>query len=191
MRFCYDREKQRRGKITSKVKYSQKVELPLSDGSTCAYTLYAVVVHSGISLDAGHYYTLARSSDLCPEDVTNQEKSYVPWYLFNDSQVSRTDFDTLISLSNKYPYDTPYLLWYRKIECQDNSYSSCATDFPALPPDLKRLIDDDNTQFVRERLQHTSRPPKVTWKSPRDDDDDQGDFQGDILRDNPGSRFVF
>lgn len=189
MRFCYDRAIQRRSKIVSKVKYSRRLELPLSDGSACSYVLYAVVVHSGITLDAGHYYTLARSSEFCPEDISEGEKSNVPWYLFNDSQVSKTDFDTLIGRSNKYPNDTPYLLWYRRVENPDNS---CFTsDLPTLPPELKRLIDEDNAQFVRERLQHAGRPPTVSWKSPPNDDDDQGGYQGDILRSSPGSRFVF
>lgn len=46
------------------------------------YRLYAAVVHSGVSLDSGHYYTFAREK----EDV---------WYKFNDSYVSKSTLSEL------------------------------------------------------------------------------------------------
>ena len=111
LRFHYDRLLQRRGKITTQVSYPQRLNLPVDGGATVSYVLYAVVIHSGVTLDGGHYYTLARSSNLGPDDVLERDNNTAPWFMFNDSQVSRTNFESLISLSRKYTTDTPYLLW--------------------------------------------------------------------------------
>lgn len=46
------------------------------------YQLYAAVVHSGHSLDSGHYYTIAREKDQT-------------WYKFNDSHVSFSSLQEL------------------------------------------------------------------------------------------------
>lgn len=45
------------------------------------YKLYAAVVHSGMSLDSGHYYTFAQNDDR--------------WFKFNDSYVTKSDIDEL------------------------------------------------------------------------------------------------
>ncbi|XP_046648592.1 ubiquitin carboxyl-terminal hydrolase 35-like [Daphnia pulicaria] len=195
LRFHYDRLLQRRGKITTQVSYPQRLELPIEGGTTVTYVLYAVVIHSGVTLDGGHYYTLARSSDLSPEDILGNGNSTEPWFMFNDSQVSRTDFESLISLSRKYPTDTPYLLWYRRVsDDQDGSFPDQGKSTPSvpliLPTDLKRMVDEDNAKFVQERLRNISRPIRSSWMPPKKDDD-QDPHRRDPFQDNSGSRFIF
>ena len=174
LRFRFDRLLQRRGKITAQVEYPQQLELPVN-GNMEMYILYAVVIHSGLTLDGGHYYTLARSSQT---DVLNST-----WYMFNDSQVTYTDFQSLIELSKKYPTDTPYLLWYRR--------ASDGISLNELPPlvlaaDLKQQVDFDNLKFSREK----QMPAKHQRHWPRNNDNDDDDVSGHF-HDNTGSRFVF
>lgn len=191
LRFHYDRLLHRRGKITTKVSYPQRLELPIDGGKTVGYVLYAVVIHSGITLDGGHYYTLARSSQLNGEDFLNHGRTTEPWFMFNDSQVSRTDFESLISLSHKYPTDTPYLLWYRRVtDDQDSALDKRSSETKISPEDLKRLVDEDNEKFLRERIQTINRPLRTNWTPPKNDDD-QDNYQGDSFQDNNGSRFIF
>lgn len=195
LRFHYDRLLQRRGKITTQVSYPQRLDLPIEGGATVSYVLYAVVIHSGVTLDGGHYYTLARSSDLSPEDILGNGNSTAPWFMFNDSQVSRTDFESLISLSRKYPTDTPYLLWYRRVsDDQEGSLPDRGTNTHSvpliLPTDLKRLVDEDNAKFVQERLRNISRQTRGNWMPPKKDDD-QDAHRRDPFQDNNGSRFIF
>lgn len=189
LRFHYDRLLQRRGKITTQVSYPQRLDLPIDGGKTVSYVLYAVVIHSGITLDGGHYYTLARSSTLNAEDIHGNSSE--PWFMFNDSQVSRTDFESLISLSRKYPTDTPYLLWYRRLDEQDVSDGTRRSPSAPihLPEDLKRIVDEDNAKFLRERLQTMSRLTRSNWAPPKNDDEDS--HRGDPFQDNNGSRFIF
>ena len=66
------------------------------------YQLYAVVVHSGMSMDAGHYYTYASDE---PDS----------WYMFNDSYVTKCSAGDVHRL--RAP-NTPYILFYRLVEQQ-------------------------------------------------------------------------
>lgn len=189
LRFHYDRLLQRRGKITTQVNYPLLLNLPVDGGVTVSYALYAVVIHSGVTLDGGHYYTLARnSSDLNASGASGS----TPWFMFNDSQVSRTDFESLISLSRKYPTDTPYLLWYRKVNdgAVESGCPGSVSVPPVLPTDLKRLVDDDNAKFVREKLHTINRSVRTNWTPPKKDDDEDN-YRGDTFHDNNGSRFIF
>lgn len=61
--------------ITVKVRSGQEVR-------AVEYKLYAAVVHSGISLDSGHYYTFGREKEQA-------------WYKFNDSFVSTSTLHEL------------------------------------------------------------------------------------------------
>ncbi|EFX73375.1 hypothetical protein DAPPUDRAFT_109864 [Daphnia pulex] len=180
LRFHYDRLLQRRGKITTQVSYPQRLELPIEGGTTVTYVLLAVVIHSG-RFESRRYFGNGNSTE--------------PWFMFNDSQVSRTDFESLISLSRKYPTDTPYLLWYRRVsDDQDGSFPDQGKSTPSvpliLPTDLKRMVDEDNAKFVQERLRNISRPIRSSLTPPKNDDD-QDPHRRDPFQDNSGSRFIF
>ena len=83
------------------------------------YSLYAIVVHSGYSSDGGHYYTYARQPpNLTSEDGPEAEEAVnksSTWYIFNDSKVSFTTFDSFKTISKRFPRDTAYLLFYQKV----------------------------------------------------------------------------
>lgn len=79
--FCYDSRYHTRSKLhINKMSHDEVIKVNVVVGEevrTVNYKLYAAVVHSGISLDSGHYYTFARD---------NNEV----WYKFNDNYVSTT-----------------------------------------------------------------------------------------------------
>lgn len=118
----------------------------LEEIATVHYDIYAGVVHSGFSMDSGHYYTYAA-------DATNK------WYKFNDSIVtpSRTE-----ELHNLTPPNTPYILFYqmgaRSNETPDTSASTkvIKVDVPSpltleeLPRDLRDMVTHDNYAFSEE-----------------------------------------
>lgn len=60
------------------------------------YRLKAVVVHCGINIDSGHYYTFA-------SDANDN------WFKFNDSHISRS---SLNELTQSTSLNTPYILFY-------------------------------------------------------------------------------
>ncbi|XP_061399161.1 ubiquitin carboxyl-terminal hydrolase 35 [Musca vetustissima] len=150
--FKYDQKYHMRAKLMHKVFHDEKVSLKvcspqtLEEIATVHYDIYAGVVHSGFSMDSGHYYTYAA-------DATNK------WYKFNDSIVtpSRTE-----ELHNLTPPNTPYILFYqmgaRSNETPETSASTkvIKVDVPSpltleeLPRDLREMVNHDNYAFAEE-----------------------------------------
>lgn len=62
-RFLFERGSGRCRKLLAPVCMAGRLQLPLADGGAATFRLYAAVVHAGASLDAGHYYCLARPAD--------------------------------------------------------------------------------------------------------------------------------
>lgn len=120
------------------------------------YQLYAVVVHSGMSMDAGHYYTYA-------SDEPNS------WYMFNDSYVTRCAAEDVHRL--RAP-NTPYILFYRLVEesgqqqqqqqkqseveekgvsgSGSSGSSSSLPELEELPSYLKDFVVKDNFTYCQE-----------------------------------------
>ncbi|XP_034050471.1 ubiquitin carboxyl-terminal hydrolase 42 isoform X2 [Thalassophryne amazonica] len=86
------------GKITKDVKYSECLDLrpfmSQSQGEPQLYGLYAVLVHSGFSCHAGHYFCYIKGSN-------------GQWYQMNDSSVSVSDIRTVLN-------QQAYVLFYTR-----------------------------------------------------------------------------
>lgn len=86
------------GKISKDVRYSEYLDLrpymSQSHGESQIYGLYAVLVHSGFSCYAGHYYSYVKASN-------------GQWYQMNDSSVTPTDLRSVLN-------QQAYLLFYIK-----------------------------------------------------------------------------
>lgn len=128
-------------KLLQRVQCSENIEL-----SKQPYRLYAAVVHSGPSMDGGHYYTLARDETLV-------------WCKFNDSLVTPCDPPPWS------PPDTPYILFYARPEDKLQP----AVDMLALPPlqsHLMELVRSDNIQWLNEVQSEEERSRKRRKQQP-------------------------
>ncbi|KAM5306669.1 ubiquitin carboxyl-terminal hydrolase 38 [Glossophaga mutica] len=150
------------------------------------YLLSSVVVHSGVSSESGHYYSYARnitgaesSYQLChhPEaralassqsrllespsavieqDLENKEMSK-EWFLFNDSRVTFTSFQSVQKITSRFPKDTAYVLLYRKQNSTNalsgnNSTSGLwVNGDPPLQKELMDAITKDNILYLQEQ----------------------------------------
>ncbi|XP_070617310.1 ubiquitin carboxyl-terminal hydrolase 42 isoform X2 [Erythrolamprus reginae] len=76
------------GKITKEVKYPEYLDIrpymSQHNGEPIIYALYAVLVHTGFSCHAGHYYCYIKASN-------------GQWYQMNDSTVSHCDVRTVLN----------------------------------------------------------------------------------------------
>uniref|UniRef100_A0A671KF16 Ubiquitin carboxyl-terminal hydrolase n=1 Tax=Sinocyclocheilus anshuiensis TaxID=1608454 RepID=A0A671KF16_9TELE len=146
------------------------------------YVLGSVVVHSGMSSESGHYYSYGRngsstdgyvahpssktleSSSLSESSTASQEEmgcadhKSTDWFLFNDSRVTFTNFESLRNVTGRFPKDTAYVLIYRKQEVSGQpSNSGPAVNGSRLsgePPLQKELMDaitKDNKLFLQEQ----------------------------------------
>jgi len=88
------------GKINKPIMFKPKISLDpfmsYKHHEGVNYSLYGVLVHSGFSMDAGHYYSYIKS----PSGV---------WYQMNDTHVRRTSLSEVLS-------QKAYILFYSKDE---------------------------------------------------------------------------
>lgn len=154
-RFQFNSKTGQNAKLLHQVQCSESVELCKQ-----SYKLYAAVVHSGSSMDTGHYYTVA-----CDENLM--------WHIFND---------TLVESCDPTPWSspgTPYILFYSRPE----EKLQPAVDLLALPPlqsHLMELVHHDELEWMKEvqsekerhRRRHKKQPPPPVnpYKSDQDND---------------------
>lgn len=147
------------------------------------YVLSSVVMHSGMSSESGHYYSYSRntsgtsanhsfknldsdsgvgfseSSRASQEVLERAGQDSRDWFLFNDSRVTFTNFQSVQNISSRFPKDTAYVLIYRKQEeVGGQAGASRATvngaRFSGEPPlhkDLMDAITKDNKLFLQVR----------------------------------------
>lgn len=174
--FKYDKKINMRTKLTHNVNHNPKISVKVlsEDGIGeyfVQYRLYAAVVHSGVSMDSGHYYTYGSDQ---PDDGS--------WYKFNDSFVTECNITALKSLRSP---NTPYVLFYER-EYDDNHAAATGTNngddsqnYPALdslPLRLRKYVDLDNNRYEMEKRLHQPKLGVVNHFSNNfnsDNDDDQ------------------
>lgn len=174
--FKYDKKINMRTKLTHNVNHNPKLSVKVSSDDGMGerfvqYRLYAAVVHSGVSMDSGHYYTYGSDQ---PDDGS--------WYKFNDSLVTECNITALKSLRSP---NTPYVLFYERENdsehsngtatgiCDDSLMHPTLAD---LPTQLRTYVNVENSRYEMEKR---LRQPKfgnvnnVTNHFPSDNDDDQ------------------
>lgn len=116
-------------KLMHSIYHNHTVTLPTvrSQADHSAYTLYAAVIHTGTTLDSGHYYTLAKDND--------------QWHVYNDDKVTVADEFHLNGLGRA---STPYILFYRRTDVEEGA----ALSFEELPPKLQECIMAHNKLYV-------------------------------------------
>ena len=143
------------------------------------------MVHSGYSSDGGHYYTYAREPMTSSEANLETYNKTSSWYVFNDSNVSLSSFESFKSVFKRFPRDTAYVMFYQKIsqnnisnledenitennnKDQENKQetslvggvSSPMIQQPAIPKlnsEVKLNVENDNVKFMREKERNSS-----------------------------------
>lgn len=146
--FKYDQSNHMRAKLMHKVFHNEHVSIKvcspetLNEVASVHYDLYAGVVHSGCSMDSGHYYTYA-------SDGNNK------WYKFNDDVVNQCK---IAELNNLTPPNTPYILFYQMGGHESPTAPSTMIKIDAPPslkledlsPELRDYVDRDNCMFGKE-----------------------------------------
>jgi len=126
------------------------------------YGLVGVVVHSGSSSDAGHYFCYARHSlppssttSFCDADAHRNEDCFADrWFMFNDSRVTRASFDSIRNLTHKFSRDTAYVLIFHRLDAVSDTFTDVSvSDGFALDPPLHRylcdIVDEDNRLYLQ------------------------------------------
>lgn len=155
LRFSFDLRTLRRRKILDDVAVPLLLRLPLAGGRGQAYDLCSVVVHSGVSSESGHYYCYAREGAARPAPALGTADRPEPehqWYLFNDTRVSFSSFESVSNITSFFPKDTAYVLFYRQRlgEVPEAELGSPrARTEPTLHKDLMEAISKDNILFLQ------------------------------------------
>ncbi|NWI71661.1 UBP35 hydrolase, partial [Todus mexicanus] len=219
LRFSFDPRTMKRKKILDNVSIPVVLKLPIlvtpeetevwrrkdraapgSSFMSVMYDLCSVVVHSGISSESGHYYCYSREcTDTIPhgqprdapmKPASDKQLDFeIQWYLFNDTRVSFSSFESVSNVTSFFPKDTAYVLFYR----QRPGRQSCLLHEalaeaghlhgePSLHKDLMEAISKDNILYLQEqekearnRAAYISALPKspLWWRDfDRDKDDD-------------------
>lgn len=177
---------------------------PGSGFMSVVYDLCSVVVHSGISSESGHYYCYSRECtdtvphgqprDGAPKLAPDKQLDFeIQWYLFNDTRVSFSSFESVSNVTSFFPKDTAYVLFYR----QRPGRQSCPLHEalaevgrlhgePSLHKDLMEAISKDNILYlqvtpaaVHRRVRSCSCPPHGPHSYP------SGQQQGHVPQINP------
>ncbi|XP_010290615.1 PREDICTED: ubiquitin carboxyl-terminal hydrolase 35 [Phaethon lepturus] len=217
LRFSFDPQTMKRKKILDNVSIPVVLKLPVlvapeesehgkdrgAPGGgfmSVVYDLCSVVVHSGVSSESGHYYCYSRectdniphgqARDRAPKPASDKQLDFeIQWYLFNDTRVSFSSFESVSNVTSFFPKDTAYVLFYR----QRPGRQSCLLHEalaeagrlhgePSLHKDLMEAISKDNILYLQEqekearnRAAYISALPKspLWWRDlDRDKDDD-------------------
>ena len=107
------------------------------------YELTGILIHSGASLQSGHYYSFIKDQE------TNK------WYKFNDSKISEYDIDNdlekecfgnINSKKNQYGKGA-YLLFYTKKGCVD-SYKNYEKNIK-IDENILKEVEKENIEFIK------------------------------------------
>ncbi|KFO79334.1 Ubiquitin carboxyl-terminal hydrolase 38, partial [Cuculus canorus] len=159
LRFSYDPKCHIRRKILDNVSLPLVLELPVKRATSPLAVVSggcSVVVHSGVSSESGHYYSYARNVTGHCTVIENELDTEMPreWFLFNDSRVTFTSFQSVQKITSRFPKDTAYVLFYKKQNstCGFNTNSANGlwlNGDPPLQKDLMDAITKDNKLYLQ------------------------------------------
>ncbi|XP_051677994.2 ubiquitin carboxyl-terminal hydrolase 35 isoform X1 [Oryctolagus cuniculus] len=183
LRFSFDLRTMRRRKILDDVAIPLLLRLPLAGGRGQAYDLCSVVVHSGVSSESGHYYCYAREGAARPAAADRPEPEN-QWYLFNDTRVSFSSFESVSNVTSFFPKDTAYVLFYRQRPGDGPAAepgSPRVRAEPTLHKDLMEAISKDNILYLQEQEKEarsraayiSALPASPHWGRGFDEDKDE------------------
>ena len=128
----------------------------VGDPSQCTevvYSLCSVIVHSGSSSESGHYYCYAKHNEMGVPGEDSPDSTPTPsrWYLFNDSRVTLSCYESLSHLTSRFQKDTAYVLFYRNnntdLQPQENHHRNLLVQ--EIRPDLVDAVNADNVKYLQ------------------------------------------
>ena len=145
MRFVFDRRTEARRKVLASVGLTKQLEVPLTGRPVAQYQLYAVIVHAGHSLDAGHYFSFCRASSRA--GVGDLDGADDGWWRLDDT--SATPVTTAAALGQpRRSTETAYTLLYRLAGA--GAADGRPTALTELPDPLRAAVERDNAAYWRE-----------------------------------------
>ena len=152
LRFHFDTQSRCRKKVNAPITCSKLVKLPFdaeeSLGKNCQsssagsssqkciiYELKALTIHSGATLEFGHYYSLFS----CSEPASGKAS----WYLADDAKVRPISTQEFIRITSEMPMQTPYVLFLAR---EDRAHNSALSKLD-VTPSLKKMVEETNKVF--------------------------------------------
>ncbi|XP_069807640.1 ubiquitin carboxyl-terminal hydrolase 36 isoform X2 [Dendropsophus ebraccatus] len=145
------------GKITKDVGYPEFLNIrpymSHNNGDPVIYALYAVLVHSGYSCHAGHYYCYVKASN-------------GQWYQMNDSLVHASNIKVVLN-------QQAYVLFYLRVPESKKSFDASLCKVPqtqlsrpsSVPPTLKKTQSSGSLSSPlngkKSEVLHEKKPQKV------------------------------
>ncbi|EFB12902.1 hypothetical protein PANDA_013663, partial [Ailuropoda melanoleuca] len=110
------------------------------------------------ALASSQSHLLGRNSlsAVIEQDLENKEMSK-EWFLFNDSRVTFTSFQSVQKITSRFPKDTAYVLLYKKQNSTNSLSGSSSTSGlwvngdPPLQKELMDAITKDNKLYLQEQ----------------------------------------
>lgn len=124
------------------------------DGVSRSYALYAVVVHSGMTANSGHYYAYARRSAAPGATLLAKDDPAAPWYRLNDSSISKTSWEEMTSRLSCSLTDSAFLLLYKRIDATQVARGA------GEPEDAASQVDEDLAAALRLSMQQQASGPE-------------------------------
>uniref|UniRef100_A0A4X1VIC4 Ubiquitin carboxyl-terminal hydrolase n=1 Tax=Sus scrofa TaxID=9823 RepID=A0A4X1VIC4_PIG len=125
-------------------------------GTECSYQLCHQPETLALASSQGHLPGRDSPSAVIEQDLENKEMSK-EWFLFNDSRVTFTSFQSVQKITSRFPKDTAYVLLYKKQNSTNSLGGSNSTTGlwvngdPPLQKELMEAITKDNKLYLQEQ----------------------------------------
>ncbi|EDV20513.1 uncharacterized protein TRIADDRAFT_60985 [Trichoplax adhaerens] len=168
------------------------------------YNLHSAVIHSGLTADGGHYYSIVKTPLDCNRrdnvpvaEVTDNGSG---WIIFNDTHVQCNDnSNALNNIGRDHFYEVAYILFYMRHDFQvdecnsPHSRNSMCGDL-LMKQDLVREVILDNARYAQENQSKKSENiTKLRNLGPDDNNNDDAGSSGSNNRDYdiPINRYIY
>ena len=153
-RFEFDQQTGARRKVLAPVGLTELLDVPVADRQPAQYRLYAVIVHSGHSLDAGHYYSFCRASD--GGDGVGSDGAEGGWWRLDDATAAPVSAAVVLGRPQRTT-DAAYTLMYRLVGAAAGVRPPVLA---ALPGPLRAAVNRDNAVYRQMRQRRPSEPAR-------------------------------
>ncbi|XP_028397917.1 ubiquitin carboxyl-terminal hydrolase 35-like [Dendronephthya gigantea] len=151
------------------------------------YKLCSVVVHSGHTCEAGHYYSYALDTSRNGSDSKRNQ-----WYCFNDENTYETSYKDFVERERNSVTDTTYIVIYMI----DKPGMNEACEQTEAPAEMITRVEQDNRKYLLERSTRSSVQQQSKAVEGRNKEDDDSPPPGSCGSNGssfsvPGNRFIF